>query len=143
MVGSSLLNMIGKTRMREGSLAKKKSKIPSLRSLKKQADILWSKIIHAKWQECCAVCNSSERPQAHHFRSRRFSNTRWNTDNGILLCSACHFGRAHRDYEWIRREFEKIHGKKMIDHLWKESQKIIKVDREFLEKTIERLKREL
>lgn len=113
-----------------------------LRSLKRQADILWSQIIHAKWNECCAVCGSTERPQAHHFRSRRFTNTRWNTDNGILLCSACHFGRAHKDYEWIRREFVAIHGAKMVDKLWKESQKLIKINKEYMDKVIDKLRKE-
>lgn len=121
---------------------KMKHKLLSIPKLKKKADILWSKIIHAKWNEHCAVCSSGERPQAHHFRSRRFTNTRWDTDNGILLCSACHFGRAHKDYEWIRREFEKIHGKKMIDALWKKSHVLVKVDRQYMENIIKSLEKE-
>lgn len=121
----------------------KKAKLPSLKALKKKADILWSKIIHQTWNETCAVCGSTDMLQAHHFRSRRFWGTRFDTSNGILLCAKCHFGHAHRDYEWIRREFEKLHGKKMIETLWKKSQTIVKVDREFLEKQIKLLQKEV
>lgn len=125
----------------EGEMTKK-PRLKSISALKKEADKLWSRIIHEKWNETCAVCGSHERPQAHHFRSRRFTATRWNTDNGILLCSGCHYGRAHKDYEWIRREFIAIHGVKMVDRLWNESHKLIKINREYLTKIIDKLRGE-
>lgn len=135
-------NYFNYLRFLAGCKVKAKKRLPSIPSLKREADKLWSRIIHKKWNETCAICGSLDRPQAHHFRSRRFTATRWDTDNGILLCSACHYGRAHRDYEWIRREFINIHGDKMVERLWIKSHQNIKINREYLQKIIKQLKEE-
>ena len=108
---------------------------------RKALDILWSKHIHSIYNETCAICGSQDRCAAHHVRSRRFNNTRWNLENGILICIRCHF-KAHKDYEWFRREYINLHGEKRLNYLWKESQKIVKVDKIFLEKIKEKLEKE-
>lgn len=120
----------------------KKAKIPSLKTLKKKADILWSKIIKAKYNNQCAFCPETYAIAGHHIRSRRFGNTRWDTDNGVSCCRSHHW-QAHKDPEAFRRQLRDLIGEKMIDSLFKKSQKIVNIDRLFLERTIKSLEKEV
>ena len=119
-----------------------KKKLKSIPQLKRLADKLWAKVIHEKWAEQCAVCGSTKMVQAHHFRSRRMTSTRWNTDNGTLLCVDCHW-KAHKDYEWFRRQFIDIPGIELVEDLWVESYQLIKVTRDYIEGIIIQLRGEL
>jgi len=63
------------------------------KSSKKIADGLWSEII--RWHGRCEWCKESgKRYEAAHIYSRRFLKTRWDLDNGLCLCNACH-RKAH------------------------------------------------
>lgn len=39
---------------------------------------------------------------AHHIFSRESRGTRWNPDNGIILCYYCHNWRLKKDFESFR-----------------------------------------
>jgi len=52
----------------------------------KDADLdkLWVKQIHARG--ICEYCGSTGRLNAHHIHTRSNKSTRWDLENGILLC---------------------------------------------------------
>ena len=61
--------------------------------LRKQADKLWYNKCLLRYCECC------EKPavQVHHFFPKgQFGHLRYNIDNGISLCMACHFAHHHK-----------------------------------------------
>lgn len=55
-------------------------------------DGLFSKAVCAKAHGVCAKCGGRG-SQAHHIIKRRFKVLRWDVNNGVWLCPACH--------EWI------------------------------------------
>lgn len=99
------------------------------KSLRRLADKLWSECVkrRARWK--CEICGKEGNLQAHHIISRRNMATRYDLDNGIALCPACHF-QAHqnpirfieeikrrRGAEWYRRMKEKsLHLTKGVDY---------------------------
>lgn len=56
-------------------------------------DKLWSKAVHTKYHNRCAICYK-DGAHAHHIIGRRVRVLRWDILNGILLCVECH-KRAH------------------------------------------------
>ena len=56
-------------------------------------DILFSKLIRRRAEGKCEYCGQYPKPQGyhcHHFIGRRYRNTRYELDNGVALCMACH-----------------------------------------------------
>lgn len=92
--------------------------------LEKDCDNLWSKIIKHKAGWKCEKCGRDGLGlNSHHIFSRRFKNTRWDLDNGICLCVACHFMAHQRSIEfaeWIikskKNQYEKIKFHSTIRH---------------------------
>ena len=76
------MRIIGKTR--------NTGKKASVKRLKKYCDELWSEIIKNKFNYKCFYCGKSNYLQSHHLISRKHLSTRYNVDNGLLLCSGCH-----------------------------------------------------
>lgn len=81
-------------------------KIKSKSAIKKQLDLLWSKLIHQK--QYCEVCGKIGQ-NSHHVISRNNYTLRWDLKNGANLCVSCHiFGRnsAHSNpiffLEWFK-----------------------------------------
>ena len=70
-------------------------KKPSKRTIIKKLDKEWSRVIRLR--ERCARCSTSENLQAAHIFSRRSLSVRWDLDNGIPLCYACHMFWAHKE----------------------------------------------
>ncbi len=79
-------------------LKAKKRKTPKKKSLAKQADILWGKLIRAPGR--CCICGSTQRIQAAHGISRGYHATRLDPRNGFPLCASCHVYYTHRGLEW-------------------------------------------
>jgi len=59
------------------------------KSQTKTLDNLWSKAVHERDKVCC-ICGKTEGLNAHHIFTRRRMKTRWDLDNGILLCVGHH-----------------------------------------------------
>ena len=114
---------------------------PPLASLKKKADKLWSDIIHEKYNHRCAFCGETFALAAHHIRSRRFSSTRWEVSNGVLVCRKHHFC-SHNDPEAFRRLFVDLHGETLLECLFHDSKEIVKVNREYMDGVIKELEGE-
>lgn len=63
--------------------------------LRDKADKLWSQAIFKKIGGKCEKCGKSEGLAAHHIFSRRYSKTRYNLENSLLLCIQHHLYYAH------------------------------------------------
>ncbi len=74
---------------------------------KGKLDSLWGKIIHTRDKVCQRCGRSNTKLDAHHIFYKRFMATRWDPQNGILLCfNPCHkFGEnsAHQDIKGFRK----------------------------------------
>jgi hypothetical protein len=95
----SLEKVKGKT------LPKKPTKKPPtqkdrLKTLTKDLDVLWSKVVHKNWGEKCGwpgCVYPNPRLSSHHWMHRAAGNrARWNTNNGILLCYFHHLHEVHQ-----------------------------------------------
>ncbi len=56
-------------------------------------DDLFSKFIRLRAGGKCEYCGEYSKPRGyhcHHFVGRRYLNTRYEPDNGVALCMACH-----------------------------------------------------
>lgn len=120
---------------------KKKSEISKLQ---KKADSLLTPIIKKKRPKCEGCGKNTE--VAHHWIEKsRSSNLRYNLKNLIALCHSCHakihnrFGNSVVGGYDIAEKIIKQRGKKWKKEMDIEGRKIIKVNKEFYEKAIEKL----
>ena len=58
---------------------------------RRECDKLWTQLILARAGGRCARCGKGTYVQAHHIRSCRHWNTRFDLENGLALCRGCHF----------------------------------------------------
>ena len=123
-----------KNRTIKKKATKKKKKLSSYTTFERNADKLWREKIVKLWKNKCALCGQTGKGlNCHHHVGRRNKSTRWYVPNGILLCSGCHtFGikSAHQDPEWFREKILVILGKKWLDDLKLQSNKIWNKDRD-------------
>lgn len=85
------------------------------KTLKRKCDILWSKIIR-NYGACEKCGKSGGRLEAAHIRSRVRLNLRYDLENGLCLCHACHRW-AHQnpvDFTWW---LEKYLGREVLEEL--------------------------
>lgn len=57
---------------------------------KKFCDELWTKIVKARDNNQCAICQKTQYLNAHHLISRKVYKYRWKIENGISLCPSHH-----------------------------------------------------
>ena len=69
--------------------------------LEKKLDDLWRRCIQVR-DKTCRICNHDGRLEAHHIMGRRHKATRWDIENGILLCWNHHVKYGHADPENLR-----------------------------------------
>ena len=96
-----------------------------IKSQKKNLDKLFQIAINNRDNEC-KKCKKQQALNAHHLFSRARMNTRWDLDNGILLCAGCHvfssLFSAHKTPRAFFRWIEEYKGKKWLDDLENRSQ---------------------
>jgi hypothetical protein len=67
-------------------------------------DTLFSELIRSKGK--CERCGKKETLATAHIFSRRNFSTRWDKNNALCLCFACHFHFAHKEVmlfaDWVR-----------------------------------------
>ena len=51
---------------------------------------LWSLCVRAR-DKTCRNCNSDYMLQGHHLIQRTYKLSRYNLENGLILCARCHF----------------------------------------------------
>jgi hypothetical protein len=106
-------------------------------------DKYWGLAIRSRAKDKCAYCGSPAN-QPHHIFSRNNRNTRWDLDNGILLCYSHHtFNNqfsAHRTPVEFTYWLETYKGKPFINSLREKAQKSIQCDEIFKSKKLKELK---
>jgi len=90
---------------------------------------LWSLCVRAR-DKTCRNCNSDYNLQAHHLVQRTYKSSRYNLENGLTLCSSCHFSE-HVNPEKFRRmiidvigedKYNTLHDRHMITYSWTETE---------------------
>lgn len=92
---------------------------------------LWGQAIHKLYNETCAVCGKRDGSmQAHHIYTRRRMTTRFDINNGILLCYSCHKGSsilsAHEAPEAFFNWLKKTKGEDWLKKLRRKSEQTTK-----------------
>lgn len=91
---------------------------------KNKLDKIWREIVQSRG--ACEYCGTkSGQLHAHHIRSRRFLNTRWDLDNAILLCATHHFF-AHQQGIFFDNWLIETRGEEWFRQLKRRSDEIIK-----------------
>jgi len=104
-----------------------KKRKPTVRSLKRRLDKLYSEIIRKRG--ICARCRKgAERVtlQTAHIISRRNLAVRWDLNNGIPLCYSCHFFWAHKEPIWFNDFAKEYLGEYKFEQLKMRAKKIKK-----------------
>ncbi len=95
-----------KLKVRKQKARAKKAKSPSV--LKKQCDVLFSKVIRLRDGKCLK-CGTTENLQCAHIASRKHLAGRWESDNALTLCYRCHIHWAHKEpiefSEWVKENY--------------------------------------
>jgi len=84
-----------------------------------KADADYSRQIRERAKFTCEKCGSKPHPKglhAHHLFTRTIKATRFDPDNGVALCYACHM-RAHQYQEDTRAFFAEKMGQARFDAL--------------------------
>jgi hypothetical protein len=69
---------------------------------------LWAEAVKVRAGYKCEYCGSLKNLNSHHIFSKRHRGTRWDIENGICLCSGCHFLKtfsAHQSpafIDWLK-----------------------------------------
>jgi len=115
-----------------------------MKKLHKECKALWREAVIKKWGFYCEFCGAPAQ-DAHHFIVKsRCNNLRYDVLNGVPLCRNHHFvihGNTHDTL--TRRDIEdkiiKGRGRKWINYIRKNAPKKVKVNKQWLEKTIKQL----
>lgn len=99
-------------------------------------DLLWAKKVKENAGFRCEIDGTNEnccQLNSHHYIGRRNRATRWYIPNGICLSAVRHtFGiqSAHQDPEYFRKEMLDRRGKKWLNDIILQSNKVCKVSYE-------------
>ena len=80
--------------------------------IRKECDNLWSQKVKHLAGYKCEKCGKTKYVQAHHIVPRTNHALRYDIENGVALCRACHLYWAHKDtidfYNWAKtiRDFK-------------------------------------
>lgn len=105
--------------------------------LKKKMDVMFSKIVRSPGR--CARCGATKNLQCAHVISRKYIKTRWDTDNAIPLCTACHLYWNHKEPHEFVRWFDEKYGENYYDNLKKRANVIGVFDYEAKHEELKRL----
>ena len=91
------------------------SKMPAIKTLKRNCHDTWSQIVRLRDRNKCQMCGDTETLQAHHavVTSHLGGSTRYDTRNGVCLCYKCHIINIHKGFaslDWIGRYWMNINA---------------------------------
>jgi len=99
----------------------------SKKTKKSWIDLLWAELVKLLAGVRCEYCGKTSYLNSHHIFSRAKLNLRWDTDNGICLCTGHHLlsnFSAHKSpiefYEWLKEK----RGEEWYDNLRAKSREI-------------------
>ncbi len=90
--------------MNKTKIGIKKTKKPTIKSLKKKLDILWAGLVKLRAGGKCEICGKTTNLNSHHIVSRHNLIFRWDLRCGCCLCVGHHkFANesAHLDPIWF------------------------------------------
>ena len=120
-----------KKRPLKATLRKKRVKLPSIKKLIKQADILFARYIRTRDMERCVLCGSTRNPNCGHLIKRSKKPTRYSEINCSCLCSGCNY-KDNFDHEPYVLWFINKWGAEKYKLLYEYSQEFHKWTREEL-----------
>ena len=86
--------------------------------LRNKADKLW-------YEKCkkgkCEVCGNTATQVHHYFYKSSYGHMRYDEDNGVSLCTSCHFLLHHQDPHRIEDKIIAVRGQKWLDKLKKKA----------------------
>lgn len=85
-------------------------------------DQLWSKKVKQNVSYMCEICLNLA-TEAHHIQPKKLYNTRWDTENGVALCSECH-KEAHKNPLWFYNWIISKRGYNWMERLIKNSKEM-------------------
>jgi len=95
------------------------NKLKQEKKERNKKDREWRKLVLESCNFKCVICGATIRPNAHHIIPRNFKETRWDVNNGIILCPKHHkFGKfsAHKNGLWFIK-FLQEHDRFKYNHL--------------------------
>jgi hypothetical protein len=102
-------------------------KKPNRKQLELQIDRLWAKRIRER-DTTCRSCNSDAPGlSAHHIRVRQHTATKFDVQNGILLCRSCHSLQKFRPEKFHDMIIDII-GQPEYDRLREKSKVVVKLN---------------
>ncbi len=117
-------------------MARKYKKKTPKRKIKDKLDREWSKAVKERVGWVCEKCGNDTGLNSHHIFGRRNLSVRWDLENGVSLCVACHKygkGSAHENpmefSDWIRE----VRGEEWYDLLRLKANSIAKWSMDELE----------
>lgn len=91
--------------MKNKSKKLKRKKLEPLARIRRRLMRLWTRKVYEVWGGKCAVCGSTNLPNAHHLENRNTCRAlRYDPMNGVLLCPSHHkWGKdsAHKGGIWF------------------------------------------
>ena len=66
------------------------------KTLRSNADDLWSAAVKQDWAHKCSMCGNTEALNSHHLIPRQHTTYRYDLKNGCCLCVHCHQFNADR-----------------------------------------------
>ena len=88
--------------------------------LRKEADNLWFRY---NLKPKCEVCGNKSQQVHHFFPKGQFGHLRYDNDNAISICNACHFAHHHKGDPTIHAKIIEKRGKEWFNKLKNKSRK--------------------
>lgn len=114
--------------VRKAPKKKKRTRLPSIGTLKRKADLLFSNFIRNRDKWKCVVCGATENIQNGHLIKRGKMGTRYDEDNCHALCSSCNY-RDQYEPQHYTNWFIKNYGAPLYDKLYEKSRKLCQMKR--------------
>ena len=89
--------------------------------IRKEADKAWQQAIALKWGMLCESCGKVGNVAHHYYPKGSHPSLRYDSDNGIYLCQACHFLHHTKDEPDIMERVRTKRGKGWLTKLKKKS----------------------
>ena len=89
--------------------------------LRDQADGLWKIAVIDRWGNICESCGKESLTPHHFFAKGLYPELRYEVNNGVPLCSKCHFFHHHKVSPEIHLDVIEKRGKKWYNRLEEKS----------------------
>lgn len=131
-----------RTLLKRSKLTSKRAKVPKVTTLRNKADKMLTPIIKAMYPECLLKqsqnCAFETQVAHHHIKKSQSTSVRYDLDNLIPLCHACHLMLHSQETTWASY-IVGLKGLEWWNNLYTKSRASIKADRFWYQEQIDRL----